>query len=233
MLADDPHRPGERLGLRDRATPASTRVSSTSRSGWRSRVMTGTARWVNSSVCSPTRRPRRPCARSGPPPPGRSRSARSRVSARKRADPALGLGALAVAGLDPGSVPTTVISSRSTVTSTPVEPVVGQSPGEPLGASSASGRSPCCQPPGRPNGPPRRPRPRPKPGPKPGPKPWANGPPGPNGPGPKPGPKGPPGPRRPPRRPPRRSSRSSRESRPPWRSPCSPCSWCSWCSWCS
>ena len=38
---------------RDRATPASTRVSSTSRSGWRSRVITGTARWVNSSLRSP------------------------------------------------------------------------------------------------------------------------------------------------------------------------------------
>ncbi|SLJ83061.1 Uncharacterised protein [Mycobacteroides abscessus subsp. abscessus] len=32
---------------RDRATPASTSVSSTLRSGWRSRVITGTDNWVN------------------------------------------------------------------------------------------------------------------------------------------------------------------------------------------
>ena len=42
---------------RDRATPASTRVSSTWRSGWRSRVITGTEMWVNRASVSPSRAP--------------------------------------------------------------------------------------------------------------------------------------------------------------------------------
>ena len=42
---------------RDRATPESTSVSSTIRSGWRNRVMTGTDATVNSSTCSPSRAP--------------------------------------------------------------------------------------------------------------------------------------------------------------------------------
>ena len=42
---------------RERATPESTSVSSTTRSGWRNRVMTGTDATVNSSTCSPSRAP--------------------------------------------------------------------------------------------------------------------------------------------------------------------------------
>ena len=71
---------------RERATPASTRVSSTCRSGWRSRVITGTARWVNSSRRVARRaRPRPPCGRTGARPRGRCAMRRSRVSSRKRA----------------------------------------------------------------------------------------------------------------------------------------------------
>src|SRR4051812_305210 len=42
-----------RASALDRATPASTRVSSTCRCGWRRRVMVGEARWVYSSSWSP------------------------------------------------------------------------------------------------------------------------------------------------------------------------------------
>ena len=47
---------------RDRATPASTRVSRTCRSGWRSRVITGTASRVKIWTSSPTRTPQRDLA---------------------------------------------------------------------------------------------------------------------------------------------------------------------------
>ena len=121
---------------RDRATPAATRVSSTWRSGWRSRVITGTARWVNSARARRrTSRPRRPCGRTGARPRGRSRSAARgcpRGSAWIR--PSAGRGPLGVRGVrrrPSGSarVPTTVISSRSTVTSTgPVNQSCGRRP---------------------------------------------------------------------------------------------------------
>ena len=101
-----------RASERDRATPASTRVSSTCRSGCRSRVITGTDKWVNSAR---PRRARAPgdlaaVARLGllgdlhPGVPGLGAEA---------ADPALGLAASAASS---ANVPTTTISSRSTVT---------------------------------------------------------------------------------------------------------------------
>src|SRR5665647_3460680 len=145
---------------RDLATPASTSVSSTWRSLWRSRVIAGTARCVNSWPVLPIRAPQamlRPylvwassailirC---------------SRVSSRQRVIRPSAAAGSSLSGA--GSSPITVISSRSTVTTrSPVNQSSGMRPANQAAASLASGRSPCCQPPccqppGRPKGPPRR-----------------------------------------------------------------------------
>ena len=128
-------RPRHRLA--SRATLAATSVSSTMRSGWRSRVITGTARWVYRAVVSPMRTPHatlrsKRCSAS------RATAMRcSRVSSRKpETRPATASDRTSAAPSAPSSASTsgsasastTVISSRSTV-------MVGSPP-----ASQASGR---------------------------------------------------------------------------------------------
>ena len=118
-----------------RATPASTRVSSTSRSGCRSRVITGTARLVNTDRTGPHSAPHAILR------PNRCSASRamwirsSRVSSRNREIRPF---AAAVASAPSGSpstpsgaarVPTTRISSRSVVTSAaPVNHASGRRP---------------------------------------------------------------------------------------------------------
>ena len=140
---------------RDRATPASTSVSSTLRSGCRSRVITGADSVVNSCRLPPQAAPQatfRPyrCSAS------RAIEIRSsRVSSRNRLirPASAAVAAASSAPSTPGgaSVPTTRISSRSTVTSgAPVNHSSGSRPANQPAASSAGGRSACCQPPDRP-----------------------------------------------------------------------------------
>ena len=110
-----------RASDRLRATPLSTRVSSTRRSGWRSRVMTGTARWVKSCEVDPTSTPQATLR------PNRCSASRamamrsSRVSSRNRLARPASAAAWAAGSLSAGTSgaatrPTMTISSRSTVT---------------------------------------------------------------------------------------------------------------------
>ena len=136
-----------RQGGRVAARPATPRRRGVEhrRSGSRSRVMTGTARSVNSAVVHRRARPRdgalvAACA---------SWAIADALLAglgSEPADPALGLGRVAAAST-PVRVPTTVASSRSTVTSTSSNQPSGSRPATTSGVVGV-GRPPCCQPPG-------------------------------------------------------------------------------------